>query len=95
MGRSIFSMGFRDAPFMGQSPGMIMNPLVVDKTKEEIEAGGYKVLRDLRLPPGYTGVYPYVVKIKGNGGEYMVYADGTAQYTSYGTGHVSAPFQIK
>ncbi len=95
MGRSIFSMGFGNDPFMGQSPGMIMNPLVVDKTKAEIEAGGFKALRDLRLPRGYTGVFPYVVKIKDNGGEYMVYADGTAQYTDYGSGHVGAPFRIK
>ena|SRR5260221_7614238 len=97
MRRSIFSMGFSSDPFMGQpaSPGMIVNPLTLVETKEEIEAGGYKALRDLRLPAGYTGAYPYVVKIGGNTGEYMVYADGTAQYTDYGSGHVGAPFRIK
>jgi hypothetical protein len=95
MARSMFTMGFGGDPFLGQSPGMVMNPLVVNLTKEEIEKGGYKALRDLRLPPGYTGAYPYVVKIKDNGGEYLVYGDGTAQYTDYGTHHVSAPFSIK
>ena len=95
MGRSFFKMGFGSTPFMGQSPGMIVGPLTLTETQEEIERGGYRALRDLRLPPGYTGAYPYVVKIGGNTGEYMVYADGTAQFTDYGTGHVSAPFRIK
>lgn len=97
MARTWFSMGFSNSPFMGQrgSPGMIVNPLTLTETKEEIEAGNFKALRDLRLPAGYTGAYPYVVKIGGNTGEYMVYADGTAQFTDYGSGHVGAPFRIK
>jgi hypothetical protein len=95
MPRSLFSIGFSSQPFMGQAPGMIVGPLTLLETREEIERGGYKALRDLRLPPGYTGVYPYVVKIGGNTGEYMVYADGTAQFTDYGSGHVGAPFRIK
>lgn len=92
-------MGFGGDPFLGQirqaAPGMAILPLTLTETKEEIEAGGFKALRNLKLPPGFTGAYPYVVKIGGNTGEYMVYADGTAQFTDYGSGHVGAPFRIK
>lgn len=97
MARSIFSMGFASDPFMGRRavPGMMVNPIELRETREQIEAGGYALLRRLRLPRGYTSVYPYVVKVGGNEGEFMVYADGTAQYTDYGTGHVGAPFRIK
>lgn len=95
MGRSLFSMGFGGDPFLGQTPGMSLIPLTLSETKEEIEAADYKPLRDLKLPQGYTGAYPYVVKIGGNTGEYMVYADGTAQFTDYGKGSVGAPFRIK
>lgn len=98
MGKSWFSMGFGGNPFLGQrpaAPGLLVGPLTVTETQEEIEKGGFKALRDLKFPPGFTGSYPYVVKIGGNTGEYMVYADGTAQFTDYGSGHVTAPFPIK
>ena len=94
MGRSFFRMGFSADPFMGAVPGMVVGPLTLKATRAEIEAGGYKLLKDLRLPPNYTGAYPYVVKIGDNSGEYLVYADKTAQFTDYGSGRVGAPFRI-
>jgi hypothetical protein len=98
MGRSIFSMGFRSDPFMGQLPGMISMPPVLpvlNLTYDQIRAQNWKPLRDLRLPPGVVSVYPVVVKLQNNEGEFLIYADGSAQYTNYGTGNVSAPFRIK
>lgn len=95
MGRSYFSMGFRSDPFMGATPGMVVGPLTIMMTREEIEAAGYKPLRDLKLPKGYVGSYPFVVKVANNSGEYLVYADGSAMWTDYGSGRVSAPFMIR
>jgi hypothetical protein len=95
MGRSFFRMGFSADPFMGQVPGMVVGPLTLKANRKEIEAGGYKLLRDLRLPQGFTGAFPYVVKIGDNSGEYLVYADGTASFTDYGSGRVGAPIRIK
>lgn len=91
-------MGFRSGPFMGQQPGMI-SPLpvlpVLNLSYAEIKAQNWKPLRDLRLPPGLVAVYPIVVKLENNEGEFLVYADGSAQWTGYGSGNVSAPFRIK
>lgn len=96
MGRSFFQMGFGGDPFLGApTPGMTVGPLTLKETKAEIEAAKYKPLMNLKLPAGYVTAFPYVVKIGGNTGEYLVYADGTAQYSDYGSGRVGAPFRIK
>ena len=91
MPRSFFSMGFRSDIFMGQGPVLP----VLDQTYEQIRAEKWKPLRDLRLPAGLVAVYPIVVKLRSNEGEFLIYADGSAQWTSYGSGNVSAPFRIK
>lgn len=88
-------MGFRSDPFMGKRPGIIPNLPVLDLTFEQIRAQGWKPLRDIRLPRNYVAVFPYIVKLRSNEGEFQVYADGSAQWTSYGSGNVSAPFRIK
>lgn len=92
MARSIFSMGFTNDPFMGQS---VSNPPVLDFTYEQIRAQGWKPLRNLKLPSGMVAVYPIVVKLRNNEGEFLIYADGSCQWTDYGSGNVSAPFWIK
>lgn len=90
-------MGFRSDPFMGKPgvPGIVSLPLTLDLTEEQIRADHYRALRDLKVRKGYISVFPVVVKLKNNEGEFLVYADGSAQYTSYTSGRVSAPFKIK
>lgn len=90
-------MGFRSDPFMGTPgvPGVVSGPPVINLTYDEIRARGWKPLRDLQMPSGFVTVYPIVVKLANNEGEFLVYGDGSAQWTDYGTGHVSAPFMIK
>jgi hypothetical protein len=79
MPRSMFNMGIASSPFQrGQSVG----PIFLDMTKEEIERLNYAPLRQTNIPPGWTGSYPYIVKV-GQVGEYVVYANGTAQYLNY------------
>lgn len=95
MPRSFFSMGFRSDPFMSQIPGGVSNPPVIDMTYEQIRTQKWRPLRDLRVAPGMVAVFPVVVKLRNNEGEFLVYADGSAQWTSYGSGNVSAPFRIK
>lgn len=98
MGRSFFSMGFRSDPFMGTPPGMaalVGAPVMLDLTYEQIKAQGWTPLRNVRSPKGFTIIYPFVVKLTNGTGEFMVYSDGTTQWTKYGSGNVSAPFRIK
>lgn len=82
MPRSMFNLGIANSPFnRGQSVG----PIFLDMTKEEIEAANYRHLRQSNIPKGWTGSYPYIVKV-GGVGEYIVYANGTAQYLNYVNG---------
>jgi hypothetical protein len=89
--RGPFSLGVAADPFWS---GKRVGPLFVDQTLEEIAADGYRVLRRPPVPPGYTGTYPFIVKVN-TSGEFIVYADGTAQYMDYGRGEISDPINIK
>lgn len=80
--RSMFSMGLVGQPF---SAGQSVGPTFLDMTKEQIEALNYAPLRQRNIPKGWTGSYPYIVKV-GTVGEYVVYANGTAQYLNYLSG---------
>lgn len=91
MPRSLFRMGIvNELLRRGQAVG----PISVHVTKEEIAASGYKLLRRANLPPGWTGSYPYIVKVNTTG-EYIVYADGTAQYLDYRTGRSDEIIDIR
>jgi hypothetical protein len=75
------------------SPGQAVGPLTVNLTRAQIEDGNGNLLRAKPVPKGWTTGSPYIVKV-GDKGEYVVYADGTAQYIEYGTGRVHAPVRI-
>lgn len=70
----MFRMGIAGEPWFGQPVG----PITVTVSREEIDRDPAKVLRKLPVPKGWTGSYPYVVKVDGEG-EYLVNADGTVQ----------------
>ncbi len=70
-------------------------PAMLNLTYEQIRAQNWKPLRDVKLPAGHVVVFPYVVKLADGSGEFLVYADSTAQWTAYSSGHVGAPFNIK
>lgn len=87
--RSMFSLGFTENPFRGQGVG----PLSFRLTREEIERSGFQALKRIPVPNGWTGTYPYIVKVNTEG-EYIVNSDGTAQWLDYHNGHVGEPFQL-
>jgi len=90
MARSLFRMGFGEELFHA---GKAVGPMHWNLTKEEMEAEGLNRLKMKPIPKGWTGSYPYIVKVN-TSGEYIVNADGSAQYLDYHTGAVSEPFQI-
>lgn len=77
------------SPKRGQSVG----PLTVEMRRSEIENGNGALLRAKPVPKGWTTSSPYIVKVADKG-EYIVYADGTAQFIEYGTGRVFPPQPI-
>lgn len=86
--RTIFELGVlgRGSPFNG-TPSSIP---VYNMTRDGVDANRAKVLRNLERPPGTALTFPYVVKIAGEG-EYVVSADGTAQFYSYKYGRWEPP----
>lgn len=75
-GRSIFR-----PRFLGQS-GFSVKPITLAVNHDELDPENLaKVLRHA-IPRGYAGTSPYVVKTID--GEYLVYADGTAQFVPLG-----------
>jgi hypothetical protein len=87
---AIFRLGvWSDNFWRGKSVG----PTHWNLTKEQIEASNYVQLKKNPIPAGWTGTYPYIVKV-GTTGEYIVNADGTAQFLDYVKGSVSEPFYI-
>ena len=89
--RSIFQLGFLGArsPFNGTG-GSIP---VYNMTRDGVDANRAKVLRNIERPPGTALTFPYVVKIAGEG-EYVVSANGTAQFYSYKYGRWEDPVYI-
>lgn len=59
-------------------------------SRDTIDANRAAVLRKLMNPSGTTVTFPYIVKIA-NEGEYVVNADGTAQFYSYRYGRWEPP----
>lgn len=86
MMKSMFALGFQTNPWTGAPAGIPiyhMKRAGVDKNRA-------RILRKLPVPPGVTQSYPYIVKIAGEG-EYVVSADGTAQFYSYRAGRWEPP----
>lgn len=93
MARSLFSMGFMSDPFSLGNPGGAVGPLHIDLTQEEIEQQARQLLRLQPVAPGWVASYPKVIKVKDQG-EYIVYADQTAQYMDYRKGNVGPLIQL-
>jgi hypothetical protein len=91
--RSIFSMGFGADPFTMGNPGDSIGPLHINLTREEIEARARQLLKLQPVQSGWVGTYPKIVKVN-TSGEYIVYADNTAQYLDYHTGSVGPLIQL-
>lgn len=80
---NFFGLG---APFNGTG-GSIP---VWNVSREKVDGDRAAILRNLINPPGTTVTFPYIVKIA-NEGEYVVKADGTAQFYSYRYGRWEPP----
>lgn len=95
MTRSMFSMGFAQNPWLGitSAPGNLVGPLHIDMSEEDIVKHARELLKLQPVPQGWVGTYPKIVKVN-TSGEFIVYADGTAQYISYGRGSVGPPIQL-
>lgn len=95
MGRSMFTMGFTANPWLGQgrSPGDYVGPIHINMTEEDIVKNARELLKLQPVPPGWVGTYPKIVKIN-TSGEFIVYADGSAQYISYKRGSVGPRIQL-
>lgn len=91
--KSIFRMGFGSDPFTMGNPGEMIGPLHVNLTKEEIEDKARELLRLQPVQAGWVGTYPKIIKVN-TSGEYIVYADHTAQYLDYHSGNVGPLIQL-
>jgi hypothetical protein len=67
--------------------GRPVDPVMLPMRRRDVERDRDRLLKPATLPPGWTGTYPYIVKVAGEG-EYIVYADGTAQYIDLRAGRV-------
>lgn len=86
--RTMFTLGVSSNPWMGQTRNGGIP--VYDMERGAIDADRAKILRRLSVPPGMTQPFPYIVKVIGEG-EYLVKADGTAQFYSYKYGRWEPP----
>lgn len=86
MNRSAFSLGFEANPWVGAPAGIP----VYNVNRDTVDKDRGRFLRKLPVPPGMTQSYPYIVKIAGEG-EYVVSANGTAQFYSYKYGRWEPP----
>lgn len=85
MSRSQFSLGIASDPW-GAPAGIPVHNI----SRDGVDQDRAKILRDLPIPPGQTQSYPYIVKIAGEG-EYVVSANGMAQFYSYKYGRWEPP----
>ncbi len=78
--------------FLGQAPfqGTGGSVPVWNMSRDEVDKDRAAVLRNLMNPPGTAVTFPYIVKIATEG-EYVVKADGTAQFYSYKYGRWEPP----
>jgi hypothetical protein len=90
MNRSIFSLGFSTDPWKGAQAGIP----VYNVNRDTIDKDRGAFLKKLPIPPGMTQSYPYIVKIAGEG-EYVVSANGMAQFYSYKYGRWEPPQSIE
>lgn len=95
MARSMFAMGFTINPWLGTpgAPGNLVGPIHINMSEEDIVKHARELLKLQPVPQGWVGTYPKIVKVN-TSGEFIVYADNTAQYISYGRGNVGPPIQL-
>lgn len=95
MARSIFTMGFTPNPWLGMAPapGDLVGPIHINMSEEDIVKHARELLKIQPVPQGWTTSYPKIVKVN-TSGEFIIYADHTAQYISYGRGNVGPPIQL-
>jgi hypothetical protein len=76
----------------GRSPfnGTAGSIPVYKMNRDQVDRDRAAILRSYPHPPGTTITYPYIVKIAGEG-EYVVNADGTAQFYNYRYGRWEPP----
>jgi len=86
-------MGFGGNPFSFMGQGQGVGPLHINLTQEQIEQQARDLLRLQPVQPGWVGTYPKIIKVN-TSGEYIVYADQTAQYIDYGKGTVGPLIQL-
>lgn len=88
MMRTLFQLAFLGArsPFNGTAGSVP----VYNITRDSVDKDRARILRNYPHPPGTTVTFPYIVKIAGEG-EYVVNADGTAQFYSYKFGRWEPP----
>lgn len=91
--KSIFSIGFGGDPFSMGNPGESIGPLHINMTREEIEQQARNLLKLQPVNTGWVGTYPKIIKVN-TSGEYIVYADNTAQYLDYHNGNVGPLIQL-
>jgi hypothetical protein len=91
----MFTMGFAENPWLGAAfvPGSAVGPLHIDMSEEDIIKNARELLKLQPVPQGWVGSYPKIIKVN-TSGEFIVYADNTAQYISYGRGSVGPPIQL-
>ena len=86
MAHSIFTLGFfGQTGFFRPQAGIP----VYRMTREQVDHDR-SILKRLPVPPGMAVMFPYVVKIDGEG-EYLVQADGMAVFLSYRDGRAEPP----
>lgn len=88
--RSMFNLGFTTNPWTGAPAGIP----VYNVSRDQVDGDRGKFLKRLPVPQGVTQAYPYIVKIAGEG-EYVVSADGSAQFYSYKYGRWEPPQAVE
>lgn len=82
----MFNMGIARDLWSGKTVG----PMTVTVTRAEIDRDRAAVLKRMPIQKGWTGSYPYVVKVEGEG-EYLVNADGSVQFWNARQGRWEPP----
>lgn len=86
--KTLFDRNFlgNQSPFNGTAGSIPVHKI----SRDQVDRDRAAVLRNVPRPPNTTVTYPYIVKIAGEG-EYVVSADGSAQFYSYKYGRWEPP----
>lgn len=83
----MFSLG------LAREPWHAVGPMTFIATREQVDRDRAAILKRMPIRKGWTGTYPYVVKIEGEG-EYLVYADGSVQFWNSRQGRWEPPQEL-